>query len=101
MSLNIWFWSAIHHILVCPECSMDTSIVSDVLTQCELTIDLCIHNVIQVQYFRKGHLPYALEDHTDYTGPQNIGYAPWNCEWNDLSTICNYHTVALIIHTVC
>ena len=30
----------IHHILVCMVCSVDTSIISNVLSQCELTIDL-------------------------------------------------------------
>ena len=45
MPLNI-LCCAIHHILVCLKCSVDASIISSVLTQCELTIDLCMYNVM-------------------------------------------------------
>ena len=36
----------VHHILVCLKCSVDASIISNVLTQCELTINLRIYAAI-------------------------------------------------------
>ena len=48
MALNYLLCYSIHHILVCMICSVDTSIISNVLTQCEPTINL-YRKVIQLQ----------------------------------------------------
>ena len=66
---------------------MDASIISNVLTQCELAIDLCKHNAMQSVTIRNDYLPWIPAGYTDHIDPQNTEHAAQNSEWIDRSTI--------------
>ena len=68
MALNYLLCYSIHHILVCMICSVDTSIISNVLTQCEPTINL-YRKVIQLQENLDKWVAYHVTEVNQHTTP--------------------------------